>query len=190
MDPSKRRILVAFSSGYGVTREIAEEIARILRSGKMSVDCRQIDLCDSIDDYDAVVIGTSLRADLPLANVRDFFTRFRWALSNKQTAIFVVSISSSTPTGAQQVRETLSRWLADHYSWVEPFSIAAFGGKVDFARMNEVMQTFVRHIMESKGVDGNGSYDARNWRDIRAWADDLVLRLTKPVEHDTPVVSN
>lgn len=191
MDPSKKQILVAYSSGYGVTREIAEEIARILRSEKtLSVDCRQIDLCESIDEYDAVVIGTSLRADLPLANVRDFFVRFRWVLNEKQTAMFVVSISSSTPQGAEQVCESLGRWLADHYPWVEPISMAAFGGKVDFARINEVMQIFVRHIMENKGVSSNGSYDARNWQDIRAWADHLAARLAEPVEHHTSVASN
>ena len=67
------KILIAYSSGYGATQEVSNEIGKVLSEEKdFDVDVLSIDTIESIDSYDSIIIGTSVRADRPLANVRDF----------------------------------------------------------------------------------------------------------------------
>ncbi len=176
-----KEILVTYSSGYGATKEVAEEVASVLKSNpEFNIAFKKIDECDSIDQYDVVVVGSSVRADRPLANARDFFARHRRVLTNKKLALFIISITASVPEGTEVAKERYLGELQRIYPWLEPVSIAAFGGKIDFNKLNPVMQSLVRNVMKDKGVSGNGSFDARNWDDIRAWAKQLALQFKDP----------
>ena len=178
MDTPTQEILVVYSSGYGATKEVAEEIAHVL-AGQLecNITTKSIHECDDINGYDAIVLGSSIRADKPLANARDFFSIHRHHLGQKKLALFVVSITAATPEGVEIAKRDYVTQLHDRYPWVSPMSVAAFGGKVDFTKLNPVMQSLVRNVMKEKGVGGNGSFDARNWDDIRAWAKKLAFQL-------------
>lgn len=172
------KVLVTYSSGYGATKEVAEEVAQIISNHKeFRVDIKNIDDLGTVNAYDVVVVGSSVRADKPLANTRDFFSEHRYELKKKRVALFVVSITAAAPRGVDAAKTQLSTHLLDHYPWISPVSIAAFGGKIDFEQLNPVMQSLVRNVMKEKGVNGNGSFDARNWDDIRAWAKQLAYKL-------------
>ena len=174
-------ILVAYSSGYGATKEVAQEVVSILQSNQeFKITFKQIDDCDTIDPYDVIVVGSSVRADRPLANARDFFSRHRRDLMNKKLALFIISITASVPEGVEIAKERYISELQKIYPWLEPVSVAAFGGKIDFSKLNPVMQSLVQNVMKDKGVSGNGSFDARNWEDIRAWAKQLALQFKEP----------
>ncbi|MBN1465968.1 flavodoxin domain-containing protein [candidate division KSB1 bacterium] len=180
MDTPVKDILVAYSSGYGATKEVAEEIAEVLAEELESrVTIKSIHECDDINGYDAIVLGSSVRADKPLANARDFFSIHRHHLGQKKLALFVVSITASTPDGIEIAKRDYVTQLHDRYPWLAPMSVAAFGGKVDFTKLNPVMQSLVRNVMKEKGVSGNGSFDARNWDDIRDWAKKLAVQFSK-----------
>jgi menaquinone-dependent protoporphyrinogen oxidase len=172
--------LVAYSSGYGATKEVAEEIAKILAEQlKCNVTSKSVHECDDINSYDAIVLGSSVRADKPLANARDFFSIHRHRLGQKKLALFIVSITASTSDGIEIAKRDYVTQLHDRYPWIAPISVAAFGGKIDFDKLNTVMQSLVRNVMKEKGVDGNGSFDARNWDDIRGWAKKLAFQFKK-----------
>lgn len=180
MDTPVKEILVAYSSGYGATKEVAEEIAKVLAEQlECNITTKSIHECDDINGYDAIVLGSSVRADKPLANARDFFSIHRHDLSRKKLALFVVSITASTPDGIEIAKRDYATQLHDRYPWLAPMSVAAFGGKVDFSKLNPVMQSLVRNVMKEKGVGGNGSFDARNWDDIREWAGKLAFQFKK-----------
>lgn len=180
MDTPKN-VLITYSSGYGATREVAEEIGRVLQDeNSFSVTSKSIHECENIDEFDAVVLGSSVRADKPLANARDFFSTHRYALTQKKLALFVVSITAATPSGVDIAKNEYVTQLHDRYPWLSPVSVAAFGGKVDFDKLNPVMQSLVKNVMKEKGVNGNGSFDARNWDDIRAWAKQLAFKFGEP----------
>ncbi len=182
MDTSKKNVLITYSSGYGATREVAEEIGKILKDqADFNITSKSIHECDSIEDYDAIVLGSSVRADKPLANARDFFSTHRFELTDKKLALFVVSITASTPEGVEIAKKDYVGQLHERYPWLSPVSVAAFGGKVDFDKLNPIMQSLVRNVMKEKGVNGNGSFDARNWDDIRAWAKQIAFQFSEPV---------
>jgi menaquinone-dependent protoporphyrinogen oxidase len=52
------RVLVAYSSRHGGTAEMAEWIAAELAEAGLPVDTRDIAAVDSLDGYDAVVLGS------------------------------------------------------------------------------------------------------------------------------------
>ena len=54
------RVLVAYGSRHGSTAEIAEAIAATLREAGLAVDCRKAGEVDSLDGYDAVVLGSAV----------------------------------------------------------------------------------------------------------------------------------
>jgi len=175
-----KKILVAYSSGYGATQEVAEEIVKVLKNGaQVSVDSKKIEDCDDIKKYDAVVLGSSVRADRPLANARDFFSAHRYELSSKKLALFVISITACTPKGIEIAKKDFITQFHKRYSWLSPVSVAAFCGRVDFKKLNPVMQSLVRNVMKEKGVEENGSFDGRNWQDIRDWANELASLFTQ-----------
>ena len=51
------KVLVAFASRHGSTREIAEGIAQELRASGHSVAVRPVDAVQGIERYEAAVIG-------------------------------------------------------------------------------------------------------------------------------------
>ena len=174
----KSKVLVTYSSGYGSTKEVAEEVATIIANqNNFLVDVKNIDLCSVIDEYDSIIIGSSVRADRPLANTRDFIAEHKYELKDKRVALFVVSITASTPEGVDVAKTELSAHLIERYPWISPISIAAFGGRIVFEKLNPVMQSLVRNVMKEKGVNGNGSFDARNWDEIRSWAKKVAFKL-------------
>ena len=150
---TKVNVLVTYSSGYGATKEIAEEIASILSNQfECSTTLKSIHECEDIQEFDAIILGSSIRADKPLANARDFFSTHRYALGQKKLALFVVSITASTPEGVDVAKKEYVSQLHERYPWLSPIAIAAFGGKVDFDKLNPVMQSLVRNVMKEKGI--------------------------------------
>ncbi|NIA29299.1 MAG: hypothetical protein GWP06_05200 [Actinobacteria bacterium] len=172
-------ILLTYSSGYGATREISDEIGKVLSEDPaLKVDLKPIDDIQEISAYDAIIVGTSIRADRPLANTRDFFALNRDILTTKKVALFIVCLTASTEEGQAKVRENYFPQITEKYPSIKLISTAAFGGKVDFDKLNPVMQNLVRRVvLEKTGKPSNGSFDARDWAKIHDWARELAYRL-------------
>lgn len=171
-------ILVTYSSGYGSTREIAEEIAKVLQAERsLQVDTHSIDSVENIDKYDGLVIGSSIRADRPLANVRDFFNLYKFKLARKKVALFAVCLTANCVEGRKKVYDEYLSQITNKYPEIKPIAIEAFGGKIDFNRLNPVMQSLMRRVLAKTGLPTTGSVDTRDWDFIRNWAVHLKGKL-------------
>ena len=53
-------VLVAYGSKHGSTAEIAAAIAETLRESGLRADCLQAGSVDSLEGYDAVVVGSAV----------------------------------------------------------------------------------------------------------------------------------
>lgn len=176
------KILIAYSSGYGTTKEVAQEIASILHDEfQLSVDLHPLDYHENLQEYDAIIIGSSVRADQPLATTRDFFAAHRLELQQKKVALFLVCLTASTQQGKEKVKKDYISQILSRYQDIVPVSIEAFGGKVDFDRLNPVMQQLVQSVMKQAGVNPDQSMDARNWLEIKEWARSLAEKLKTAV---------
>lgn len=172
------KVLVAYSSGYGTTKEVSEKIAGILNdNGGLHVTVQSIDDVADLNSYDAIIVGSSVRADRPLANVRDFFARHNSELSQKHVAIFAVCLAANSAAGRDKVKKEYISQITTKYPELEPISIEAFGGKIDFENLNPVMRQLMKRVLEKTGIPTFGSVDTRDWSLIEAWATDLRDRL-------------
>jgi menaquinone-dependent protoporphyrinogen oxidase len=171
-------ILITYSSGYGSTREVAETIAEILRTEEQfKVQVMTVDHVESLSSHDAVIIGCSVRADKPLANIRDFFARFRNELSQKKIALFVVCLSANSKEGREKVKRDYLPPFLEKYPNIEPINMEAFGGKIDFDRLNPVMKSLMKKVLEKTGLPATGSIDTRDWAFIASWAESVKSQL-------------
>ena len=91
---NRPRVLVSVASGHGSTTEIARVIGETIAGHQVDVDMVPPAAVDSIDDYDAVILGSAVYACRWLAPARDFAVRFRGPLAVRPVWLF-----SSGPVG-------------------------------------------------------------------------------------------
>jgi len=175
-------ILITYSSGYGATKEVAEKVSSVLAGEPgFKITTISIDDVETIHDYDAVIVGSSVRADRPLANVRDFFARYAELLTKKHVAIFAVCLAANNECGREKVKREYISQITEKYPALAPLRTEAFGGKIDFEKLNPVMQQLMKRVLEKTGISTQGTVDTRDWGFIESWAVDLRQQLAKAV---------
>jgi menaquinone-dependent protoporphyrinogen oxidase len=100
-EESHMRVLVSAASRHGATSEIAEEIGKALRDAlhergddDVAVDVRPAEQVSSVEDYEAVVLGSAVYAGRWLQPARELAERHAGALSERPVWLF-----SSGPVG-------------------------------------------------------------------------------------------
>jgi len=166
------RVLVAYASKHGSTAEIAEAIAAELRVSGLDADCRAADAVKSVDEYDAVVLGSAVYMKRWQRSARKLLSREHETLTHQPLWIF-----SSGPTGDKPPDP----------DWIEPKNVVkeaerlgarghvVFGGRVSLDSSSR--------IARSMAVGTPEEYrDRRDWDEIRAWARDIATALS--TEHE------
>jgi menaquinone-dependent protoporphyrinogen oxidase len=163
-------VLVAYASKRGSTTEIAETVAATLRRSGLEVTLRSVEEIDSLDDYEAAVVGSAVYAKRWRGDARHFLKRHRKALRKMPFWVF-----SSGPVGDP---------TNDNPDWMEsPRFIAkleemgvrehvVFGGRVPAEPHG---------FMEKAMVDGTPDEfrDRRDWDRIRSWAEAVAADLKR-----------
>ncbi len=165
------KVLILYSSGYGSTKEIAEKISAIFEEQKaIETTVTSIDNVKSIEEFDGIIIGSSVRADLPMANVRDFIARERFVLPAKKVAFFAVCLAANCDNGREDIKKNYIMPVFNKYPEIKLVAMEAFGGKIDFDKLNPVMKNLMIKILEKTGLPTTGSVDTRDWEFISSWA--------------------
>jgi menaquinone-dependent protoporphyrinogen oxidase len=99
-------VLVAYSSKRGSTAEIAETVAATLRREGLGVCLEPVEGVDSLDPYDAVVLGSAVYMKRWRGDAKHFLKKHRKALKQKPFWVF-----SSGPVGDP---------AKDDPEWMEP----------------------------------------------------------------------
>ncbi len=162
------RILIAYASRMGSTREIAQAIAQVLTQRGAVVDVLAVDEVEQIEGYQAVIVGSSIREQAWLPEAKRFVQIYRDVLLGLSLVYFAVSglMSNPTPEHFHEVYEYLSEIRAI----AEPLEVGIFAGVLNYNRLNHNQMTKVL----SKGLPEG---DFRRWQDVRAWAEDVADRL-------------
>jgi menaquinone-dependent protoporphyrinogen oxidase len=161
-------VLVASASKRGSTAEIAETIAATLRREGFSVCLERVEDVQSLEPYDAVVIGSAVYMKRWQGDARHFLKKHRKALRQKPFWVF-----SSGPVGDP---------ANDNPEWAEPPKIIEkveeLGGK-DHVVFGGRLPAEPKNFMERAMVEGTPREfrDRRNWTEIRAWAKQIAVDL-------------
>lgn len=160
------KILVAYGSKAGSTAEVAEAIGEEMRAAGAEVTVQAVESVQEIAAFDAVVLGSAVRAFNLLGVTRRFLRRHKKALQQVPVAYFLVclTMSEETPENIQRAQGFAKPMLKVK----EPVSMGLFGGCMD----PEKLTGFAAKMMQSQAYA-----DFRDWDAIRAWARETFQKL-------------
>ena len=165
------KILVAYATKAGSTAEVAAEIGRVIESkGGCQVDVRPVGKLNGVDGYDAVVIGSAIRAGKWLPEATKFVEKHRDALGRVPVACFLVCLTLSEDT--EENRRTVAAYLDPVREVVQPVEMGLFAGVMDYSKLPFILRLMMKAMKSPQG-------DFRDWEAIRTWAADLRPALLK-----------
>jgi menaquinone-dependent protoporphyrinogen oxidase len=160
------KLLIAVSSKHGSTREIAGSLAETVREAGIEVDVADAQDVDTIDAYDAVVMGSAVHWGRWMGPARDLVTGSADALRTRPVWLF-----SSGPLGRDIVDPADAAEGLRLRELVGAREHRVFPGKADKAQLG----FFERRILS---MVKNPYGDHRDWPVIREWAMSIATELT------------
>jgi menaquinone-dependent protoporphyrinogen oxidase len=170
-----KRVLVAYDTIHGSTAEVAEKIGTDLCARGFQVDIRFVGDVTSLDDYDAVILGSAIYEFRWLPDAAAFLKNNQSVLSSLPVAYFIVgaALFKDTPENRAADKKSFVDPVLAEYPDIKPLSIGLFGGAVDFTKEQyNLFEKFVLRILGSI-VGFKDSADWRNWDYINSWAGEV-----------------
>jgi menaquinone-dependent protoporphyrinogen oxidase len=150
-------ILVAYASKMGATKEIAEAIGARLTERGLRTTVLNAGAVALIDGYDAVVLGSAVYAARWRPEAVRFVRTHRTALSDRRTWLF-----ESGWVGKRPPSVTASPGARRRAERIGAPTPTVFGGRLDPQLATGFLDRSLARRMPG---------DARDWDEIRAWAD-------------------
>jgi menaquinone-dependent protoporphyrinogen oxidase len=160
------RILVAFASADGSTKEIAGRVGERLRERGHQASTRPVDSCGTLDDVDAIVLGSAIHGRQWLDEATRFVDTHRPALRDLPFWTFSVGMPDALPKMAQKIARTEETAIIDHLGDLHPCSHRLFSGVVRPSQFPLASRVFLR-------LAGGRYGDFRDWPAIDKWAEEI-----------------
>ncbi len=161
------RVLVAYATKHGSTREVAEEIGRVLRQRGLDTDVAEARLVRDLAPYGAVVLGSALYAAHWQRDANRFVARHLAALQARPVWLFSTGpLDRSADAGLLPAPPSVA-------ITTDPIGARAhrvFGGRLLADTPGLDPQVLATHPVG----------DFRDWAAIRAWAQGIAAALAAP----------
>jgi menaquinone-dependent protoporphyrinogen oxidase len=167
------KVLVSAASKCGATAEIARAIGEALSERGFDTTVAPPEQVGSVEDYDAVVLGSAVYGGHWLDSANDLVSRFRDALAARPVWLF-----SSGPVGDPS--SSLVQKMGE-----DPLDVAgilaatkARGHRVFAGKLDRKNLPFAQRaaLMVFRRLEG----DFRDWAAIKAWAEGIGEQLAVP----------
>ncbi len=160
----EQKILVAYASKYGATREIANKVGEVLSLTGMQIDILPVNDIRDPGAYQAVVLGSAVYVGKWLKEAERFLKTNEKVLAQRPLWLF-----ASGPTGegdpVELVQgECLPANLKPIVVRIHPRDVALFHGYIDVEKINPIEKFAVRQIVKKP------MGDFRDWKAITSWA--------------------
>jgi menaquinone-dependent protoporphyrinogen oxidase len=207
-----KRLLVAYATMAGSTREVAQAVGEEIARSGLQVDVLPLEAIKSLAGYDGLVLGGPMIMGWH-RGARGFLGRHRRELRRLPWAVFVLAMSL-TRTGETSVdglpitvdeelpkpperegRLSFKERYTRLGNYVRPILAAArparparvgvFGGRLEYGRLKWWAVLFAMLVIQAPAGD------RRNWPAIRSWAAGLAEALqleTKKVDEPAQAV--
>lgn len=175
------RVLVAYASALGSTREIAQHVAERLAVALGEVECRSVEEVQSVSDYEAVVVGSAIHNQAWLAPALLFLEHQTQELAKRRVWAFSVGMSDALPKPFRKRGALLQqqRLEGSQFQHIPLRGHKVFSGVYEAGQMPTPLRLLFR-------LTGGRFGDLRDWVAIDGWTDDIAAQLAQPAPPSTP----
>ena len=165
-----KKILVAYASKYGSTKEIASKITERLKAGGNDVQLMDAQEVKDLHNYDAMIIGSGVYIGRWIKTAVKLVKKNTEALSRIPVWFF-----SSGPTGEDDPLKETEGWifpkaLEKETAAIKPKDKALFKGAIYKEKLSGIHKWMVEKI-------GAPEKDNRQWDKIDDWAKTISKEL-------------
>ena len=165
-------VLVAYASKHGSTAEIAAAVTQTLNERGLHATCLDASEVESLEPYDAVVLGSAVYMKRWRREARRFLRQHADTLAARPFWVF-----SSGPVGDP---------ANDNPGWSEPhgtITAAERLGVRDHHVFGGSLPADAHGLARSMAQSAPPEYrDRRDWDEIREWAQGIAVALSVPAE--------
>lgn len=172
------KVLVAYASKYGATREIAERLADRLSAAGLEAQAQPVTTVSDPSGYGAFVIGSAAYLGHWLKEATEFVRRNQAVLATKPVWLFSSGPLGTEPTDAQgqdKPGATEPKEFAEFEETIKPIGTRVFFGALDPGKLG-FRDRAMRTLPAGRALFPEG--DFRDWPDIDAWAAGIAVELT------------
>ncbi len=151
-------VLIAVASKHGATADIADEIARVLTRTGITTETRSCDTVNSLDGFDAAIVGSAVYAGRWRPDAKAFVTNHAAELESIPVWLF-----SSGPLGDPPKPDDIPVEVDDLKALVNARGHRLFAGRLVADHLSLGEKAIVKVVKAPYG-------DFRPWDTIDAWA--------------------
>ena len=165
-----KKVLIAYGSKHGATKEIAERIGQKLVESEFNVEILPARKVGGLSEYGAVLVGSGVYIGQWVKEAIKFVQSNDSELKNMPVWIF-----SSGPTGEGDASELVQGWklprsIKASVDTIQPKGVIVFHGAIDDNKLSWLERWMIGRVGAAKG-------DFRDWDHIDQWANDVADQL-------------
>jgi menaquinone-dependent protoporphyrinogen oxidase len=164
-------VLVTAATKHGATREIADEVVRVLDEHGVSAELVDIDDVGDLSSYDAYVVGSGIYLGNWLKDARRFLDHNSTELSLRPTWLFASGSIVGEPPVADDPNALRGGLVERLIEMTHAREHKLFAGKLDTSKLGLLERAAVRGAHASEG-------DHRDWDEVTRWAHEIAAQLT------------
>lgn len=166
------RILSVYASAHGSTAEVARFMGGLWQRCGVEAVVEAGDSIRSVEGYDAYVLGSAVHNGLWLPEMAAFVRRTRSELADKPAYLWLTCLRAIEPGGYAYVT---NNYLPNLLSRTLSFRrIGIFAGKIDMTTINQDEAWILAFRYDGSRDASTLAGDHRDWKAIRAWAEQLA----------------
>jgi len=171
-------ILITYATSRGSTREVAERIASRLHEAGFGVDCRPVDRVYSVDNYNAVILGSAVHSHRWLLDALKFLDIEAMGLQKRP--VWTFSISMAPVSSPRSIRKRLVNKETKSIETTIIHKVPKVRDHRLFAGKHERSSTPLPMRLVYSCIGGKlGDY--RDWDEIDAWSNTIAKQLATEV---------
>lgn len=166
-------LLITYGSWADGTKGIAIHMAETLQQiPHIQPDIQPVKIVKDLKPYQAVIIGSPIRAGMLHPGVNKFIARHEAALAKIPSAFFISCLTMKDDTEAnQEITRDYMKKILEKNPRFQPASLGLFGGVVNYQKLPYLFRMMFQKSKEM----AEGDY--RDWDKINQWTIETANRL-------------